>query len=99
MNWFEKLILNANTHNLGAAGLLLTGIFAPEVIPLAKAAMGAVGLAISGAALPGGSILEPAPSAVPLVTLPPAAAGGSYHAVDYAALAAALLQQFAPPPK
>lgn len=102
MNWFQKLITNANVHNVGAGALLLTGLFAPEVLPLAKAAAGAVGLVTTGAMLPGDSILAGTPGtaptplpAAPLLNLPPAAAGGSYHTIDYAALGVALLQQIA----
>lgn len=109
MNWFQKLINNPNVHALGA---LVTGglsiAFPQFAVPLQIVAGTLVG---STALLPGGAAMAgPTPIATPVVppvitttaqgttvNIPAPAAGGSYHAIDYANLAAALVSQLAKP--
>lgn len=87
MNWFQRLINNPNAHIIGAIASGAASVAFPAYAPALQAVAGALGVA--GVALPE----QPAP--VPIVNLPPAVAGGSLHAVDYAALAASLIEQFA----
>lgn len=100
MNWLQKLLLNPNAHIVGAIGTLAIGIFAPEVLPVAKAAVAAVGQIGAAALLPEqpAHVVMPAPDApdvapaapvVPMVTLP---SGASLHANDYAAILNAAAQ-------
>lgn len=106
MNWFEKIWNNANFHIFGAMAAGAASIAFPQFAVPLQVVAGTLGTA--AAALPGGSVISgtppgPVPVATPVtpapvVVLPAAAAGGSYHAVDYANLAAALLAQFAPKP-
>lgn len=91
MNWFQRLINNPNAHIIGAMAAGAASIALPAYAPALQAVAGALGVA--GVALP------EQPKPVPVVDLPPAIAGGSYHAIDYAALAAALFQQFTPAKK
>lgn len=101
MNWFQNIWNNANFHIFGAMAAGAASIAFPQfAIPLQVVA-GTLGTA--AAALPGGSVIGAGPTPIaipvapaPVITLPPAVAGGAYHAVDYANLAAALLAQFAP---
>lgn len=95
MNWFQRLWNNPNVHILGAMVSGAASIALPAYAPALQVLSGVLGTA--GVALPeqpGHAILPPA---VPVVTLPPAVSGGSYHSVDYANLAAELIKQFAPP--
>lgn len=111
MNWFQKLWTNPNVHILFALASGAASIAFPVYAGALQIVAGAFGTA--GVLLPEqpGHVVLPAvappdvvavtPTAT-VVTLPTAAAGGSYHAVDYANLAAALLHQFAqptPPPR
>lgn len=110
MSWFQKLLNNPNVHLLGS---LITGglsiAFPQFAVPLQIVAGSLVGTA---ALLPGGAAMSGSPIATPVVVTPPivtttpqgttvnipaAAAGGSYHAIDYATLAANILTQFAKP--
>lgn len=98
MNWFTKLWNNPNLHIVmgTAAGMAAT------IFPQYQAALMATSavLGTAAVALPEVAPVIPAAAAAPtpVIALPPATSSGSYHAVDYAALAAALVQQFATPP-
>lgn len=86
MNWFAKLWSNPNLHiALGTAAGVAATVFPQYQAPLATAAVVLGGAGIG---------LPEQPATPSVVNLPPAQAGGSYHAVDYASLAAALLAQF-----
>lgn len=96
MNWFAKLLNNPNTHIIGALASGAASVAFPAYAGALQVA--AAAFAAPALALPGGAIGTPTPIATPpVIALPPAAAGGFYHAVDYANLAAALLAQFAKP--
>lgn len=99
MNWFQKLLNNPNVH-IGAA--LVSGaasVAFPQYAPALQVVAGALGA--SGIALPeqpkAASPAAPAPVAAPVINLPPAIAGGSYHKEDWINFAAALAAQFAKP--
>lgn len=94
MNWFSRLWNNGNFHAVVATLAGAASVVFPSQSQTLQVIAGA--FAAPALALPGGSII---PSAAPVVNLPPAVGGGSYHAVDYENLAAALLQQFAPKKK
>lgn len=98
MNWFQKLWSNPNFHLVGAILSGAASVAFPAYAPalqVVAGTLGAVGVALPEQ--PGQAVIPSAPAApvAPVVALPPAAAGGSYHAVDYANLAAALVAQFA----
>lgn len=104
MNWFQKLWNNPNVHIIGALASGAASVAFPAYAGALQILAGALGTA--GVVLPESpnqtvlkdSVPVPATPAAPpppVVNLPPAAGGGSYHAVDYANLAAALIQQFA----
>ena len=97
MNWFQKFFTNPNVHAI-AAGLSPGFMMAfPQYAP-AIAALGTV-TGLVAAATPEHPVVVPQPAPLPpVVSVPPAAQGGSYHAVDYANLAAALVTQFATKP-
>lgn len=96
MNWFTKLWNNPNIHIvLGtAAGIAATIFPAYSTALMATSAV----LGTAAVALPDQKPVAPVVPPAPVVALPAAAAGGSYHAVDYAQLGAALLAQFATKP-
>lgn len=95
MTWFQKFFSNPNVHALASAATGAAAIMFPQYqLPLTVVAST---LATTAAAIPENPVPVPVPMVAP-ITLPPAAAGGSYHAVDYANLAAALLAQFASTP-
>lgn len=97
MNWLQKLLLNPNAHIVSAIGTLALGVFAPEVLPIAKAAVAAATQLTGAALLPEqpGHVMLPGP-ATPIATpdVAPAAidgpgtvrlpSGASMHADDYA---------------
>ena len=92
MNWFQRLLNNPNVHIIGAMAAGAASVALPTYAPALQVLAGALGTA--GVALPEQpKPPEPIATPAPVVALPAAAAGGSYHAVDYAALAAALVQQ------
>lgn len=96
MNWFQKLWSNPNFHLIGAIASGAASVAFPQYAPALQVVAGTLGAV--GVALPeqaGQAVIQPVPA--PVVALPPSAAGGSYHAVDYANLAAALLAQLAKP--
>lgn len=111
MNWFQRFFTNPNVHSILAAVANVAQPVAfstghPEVA-LAIAAVGTLTGVVS-AATPENPVLVPTaqpampvpglPTGGPIVHLPPAASGGSYHANDWLILATQLMQQFAPPP-
>src|SRR5258706_6381378 len=84
MNWFQKLWNNPNVHILGAIATGAASVAFPAYAPTLQVVAGT--LAAAGWALPEQPGQAMLPGSAPVVTLPPAVAGGSYHAVDYAAL-------------
>lgn len=99
MNWFQKLWNNPNLHIIagiasGAASVAFPAYADP--LRIVAGAFGGAGLLLPEQ--PNQAVLKDKPVA-PIVNLPPAAGGGSYHAIDYANLAAALVQQLAPKDK
>lgn len=114
MNWFQKLLNNPNVHLLGSlitGGLSIA--FPAFAVPLqivAGTLVGTGALLPGNGALSGTTpiatpvVVTPAPPIVTTtpqgttVNIPAASAGGSYHAIDYATLAANLLAQLAPKP-
>jgi len=109
MNWFQNLINNPNVHSLGALISGALSIAFPQFAVPLQIVAGA--LVDTSALLPGGAALSgttpiatvPVPPIVTTtpqgttVNIPAASAGGSYHAIDYATLAATLLAQLAKP--
>lgn len=101
MNWFQRFFTNPNVHAIGAAALnavqpAAIALGHPE-IALAASVLGTT-TGLIAAATPE-NLPSPIPgiaSGGPIVHLPPAAAGGSYHASDWMNLAAQLAAQFAP---
>lgn len=100
MNWFQQFFSNPNVHAIGSALTGAASIAFPQYsLPLQVVSATLAGTA---AAIPENPVAVPmavSPIAAPVVTLPPAQAGGSYHAVDYATLAASLIAQFAKTPE
>lgn len=102
MNWFQNIWNNANFHIFGAMLAGAASIAFPEFAVPLQVVAGTLGTA--AAALPGGSVIAtpaaaPAVAPAPVINIPAPVAGGSYHAVDYANLAAAVLAQLAPKPE
>lgn len=110
MNWFQRFFTNPNVHAVfsgivNAAQPVAYATGHPE-IGMAIAAVGtiaglqaaatpenpvAVSVAVASTSIPGHA------TGGPVIQLPPAAAGGSYHASDWINLAATLAAQFTPP--
>lgn len=99
MNWFQRFFTNPNNHaiiagvaNAAQVAAIATGH--PEV-SMAIAAVGtAAGFQAAGTPetptvpIPGHAV------GGPVITLPPAAGGGAYHATDWLNLAASIANQF-----
>ena len=101
MNWFQKFWGNPNVHILGAMAAGAASVAFPAYAAPLQIVSGVLGsAAVLTPEAPGQAVLPDKPAAppAPVITLPPAASGGSYHAVDYANLAAAILAQFAQKP-
>lgn len=94
MNWFQKFFSNPNVHAISSGLATAASMAFPQYAAPLQVVAGT--LAITAAAIPENPVVVPTPVA-PVLTLPTAAGGGSYHAVDYAALGAALLAQLANP--
>lgn len=105
MNWFQRFFTNPNVHAnmsavLNAAQPLAVVLGHPE-IAIAIAAVGTM-TGLQAAAMPEKPVLvpmkaDPIPGHAeggPVIQLPPAAKGGSYHAQDWITLAASLAAQF-----
>lgn len=107
MNWFQKLFTNPNVHAVLSAAVNAAQPIAyatghPE-IGVAIAAVGTIA-GLQSAATPENPVAVPislpAPAIPghaeggPIIQLPPAAAGGSYHTQDWVNLAATLAAQF-----
>lgn len=107
MNWFQKFFTNPNVHAVLAASANVAQSVAYNVghpeIGVAIAAVGAVA-GLQSAGTPENPVAVAIPSQPipghatggPVIQLPPAAAGGSYHKEDWLNLAASLAAQFAP---
>lgn len=100
MNWFQTFFSNPNVHAIasaltGAASILFPAYSLPLQVVSATLAGTAAAIPEHPVAVP--MPVAPVPIATPVVNLPPAQAGGSYHAIDYANLAAALVAQLATP--
>lgn len=100
MNWFQTFFSNPNVHAIASA---LTGV-ASIMFPIYALPLQVVSATLAGtaAAIPENPVAVPMPVtptsiATPIVNLPPPVSGGSYHAIDYANLAAALVAQLAAP--
>lgn len=106
MNWFQKFFTNPNTHAVLAAAANAAQSVAyaaghPEV-GVAIAAVGTIA-GLQSAGTPENPVAVSVPSQSipghatggPVIQLPPAAAGGSYHKDDWMNLAASIAAQFA----
>lgn len=108
MNWFQRFFTNPNVHAIASAVLNAAQPVAyatghPE-IGVAIAAVGTLtGLQSAGTPenpVPVAMPSQPIPGHAtggPVIQLPPAAGGGSYHKEDWINLAASLAAQFAAP--
>lgn len=100
MNWFQTFFSNPNVHAIASALTGAASILFPQYsLPLQVVSATLAGTA---AAIPEHPVAVPMPTIppvppTPILTLPPSQAGGSYHAIDYATLAASLLAQLATP--
>lgn len=110
MNWFQRFFTNPNVHAVfsglvNAAQPVAYATGHPD-IGMAIAAVGTIA-GLQAAATPENPVAVPVAVAStpipghatggPVIQLPPAAAGGSYHASDWINLAATLAAQFTPP--
>lgn len=99
MNWFQKLLNNPNAHLIGA----IAAGAASKAFPAYSGALEIVAGTLVGTGYltpeaPGQAVLPtPVAAPAPVITLPPAAAGGSYHKEDWASFAAAVIAQLAKP--
>ena len=108
MNWFQRLWSNPNTHIIVGTIAGVASSFVPlpyQAVAAALAgAFGAAGVALPSSPptmvvpatapiqVPTGTVANP--GSAPVINLHPALAGGSFHTVDYANLAAELINQF-----
>lgn len=108
MNWFQKFFTNPNNHAvLASVANVAQGVSYAAGHPEIGMAIAAVGTiaGLQSAATPENPVAVPIalPAAPipghavggPVIQLPPAIAGGSYHAEDWMNLAATIAAQFA----
>lgn len=100
MNWFQRFFTNPNVHAISAAVMNAAQPIAyaaghPE-IGLAISVLGTTTGLVSAATpeYPSAAAVPGHVSGGPVVQLPPAANGGSYHADDWIKLATTLAAQF-----
>lgn len=109
MNWFQRFFTNPNMHAIASALASPAQAIAftlghPEVAFAISTLGAATGLIAAATpenptliAVPAAAVPVPGMAAGgPVIHLPPAANGGSYHAQDWINFAGALAAQFAP---